>query len=240
MKTHYSKLFIILAIILMSTCNVNAENWQEERNGLKIIYIDTDSVNFHNNSIYYNVKYYDEKIGEDIIATIQSKDNKAGIVSSCRYSAYKNNKTLINALTPKVATTFKPLNYSSLLFNANVEAKNIYKNSKNKNDSDSDNESSATDELNWNPYMRDLQRRIKRNWKPIKLGYSSRVVVLFTIGKNGELVSAEIYKTSGNKEMDEAALNTLKKTTFKPLLAGYNKQSIDIQFTFDYNVYNSQ
>lgn len=95
-------------------------------------------------------------------------------------------------------------------------------------------------EPDFGPYMRELQRRIKMNWDPPKGNESKRVVLLFKIAKDGRLLSCSVYKSSGLKNADDAALNAVKLTApFKPLPAEYKGQSIDIQFTFDYNVFGA-
>ena len=88
-------------------------------------------------------------------------------------------------------------------------------------------------------YMRDMQLNIKQNWTPPVLKEHTNVTVQYKIGKNGELLSYSIYKSSGNKEMDNSAIEALKQTApFRPLPNTYKKSSIDVQFTFDYNVIN--
>ena len=88
--------------------------------------------------------------------------------------------------------------------------------------------------------MRDLQRRIKMNWDPPKGNESKRVVLLFKIAKDGRLLSCSVYKSSGLPNADAAALNAVKLTApFRPLPVDFKGQSIDIQFTFDYNVFGA-
>ena len=95
-------------------------------------------------------------------------------------------------------------------------------------------------EPDFGPYMRELQRRIKMNWDPPKGNESKRVVLMFKIAKDGRLLSCSVYKSSGLKSADDAALNAVKLTApFRPLPAEYKGQSIDIQFTFDYNVFGA-
>ena len=90
------------------------------------------------------------------------------------------------------------------------------------------------------PYMRDLQRRIKMNWDPPKGNESKRVVLLFKIARDGRLLSCTVSKSSGLPEADKAAINAVHLTApFKPLPANFKGQSVDIQFTFDYNVMSS-
>lgn len=88
------------------------------------------------------------------------------------------------------------------------------------------------------PYMRDLQRRIKMNWDPPKGNESKRVVLLFKIAKDGRLLSCTVHKSSGLPAADKAAINAVHLTApFKPLPANFRGSSVDIQFTFDYNVF---
>lgn len=98
----------------------------------------------------------------------------------------------------------------------------------------------AIREPDFGPYMRDLQRRIKMNWNPPKGNESKRVVLLFKIAKDGRLLSCSVFKSSGLPNADKAALDAVKLTApFKPLPAEYKGASIDIQFTFDYNVFGA-
>ena len=98
----------------------------------------------------------------------------------------------------------------------------------------------AIREPDFGPYMRDLQRRIKMNWDPPKGNESKRVVLLFKIAKDGRLLSCSVFKSSGLPNADKAALNAVQLTApFRPLPADFRGQSIDIQFTFDYNVFGA-
>ncbi len=98
----------------------------------------------------------------------------------------------------------------------------------------------ALREPDFGPYMRELQRRIKMNWDPPKGNESKRVVLLFKIAKDGRLLSCRVSKSSGLPTADQAALKAVELTApFRPLPADFKGQSIDIQFTFDYNVFNA-
>lgn len=98
----------------------------------------------------------------------------------------------------------------------------------------------AIREPDFGPYMRELQRRIKMNWDPPKGNESKRVILLFKIARDGRLLSAKVYKSSGNPGADKAAINAVELTApFRPLPAEFRGGSIDIQFTFDYNVFGA-
>jgi len=93
---------------------------------------------------------------------------------------------------------------------------------------------------NWGPYMRDLEQRIKRNWTPPKGDSSKRVVITFTIGRDGRLLSHKVTKSSGVPLADRAAMSAIELTApFRPLPPEFRGQSVPIEFTFDYNVLNS-
>lgn len=95
-------------------------------------------------------------------------------------------------------------------------------------------------EPDFGPYMRELQRRIKMNWDPPRGNESKRVVLLFKIARDGRLLSVRVFKSSGIPSSDRAALNAVQLTApFRPLPRDFRGQSIDIQFTFDYNVFGA-
>lgn len=89
--------------------------------------------------------------------------------------------------------------------------------------------------VNWAPYMKNLECEIKKNWTPVKTGVSSKVVITFVIGKQGELLSHKITTSSNNFFVDKEAINAIKKTVFAPLPKEYSGNSIPIEFTFNYN-----
>lgn len=98
----------------------------------------------------------------------------------------------------------------------------------------------AIREPDFGPYMRELQRRIKMNWDPPKGNESKRVVLMFKIAKDGRLLSCSVFKSSGLPNADKAAINAVQATApFRPLPAEFKGQHIDIQFTFDYNVFGA-
>jgi len=98
----------------------------------------------------------------------------------------------------------------------------------------------AIREPDFGPYMRELQRRIKMNWDPPKGNESKRVVLIFKIAKDGRLLSCSVLKSSGLPNADKAALNAVHLAApFRPLPTDYKGANIDIQFTFDYNVFGA-
>jgi TonB family protein len=87
------------------------------------------------------------------------------------------------------------------------------------------------------PYMAELQRRIKRAWYPPK-GDSKRIVVIFKIDRGGVLSNLHIERASGVAFADQAALKAVENAAPFPPLPAHSPDDVDIQFTFDYNVFN--
>lgn len=98
----------------------------------------------------------------------------------------------------------------------------------------------SSPDVDFGPYMADLQRRIKKNWFPPKGQESRRVVVLFKVKPNGSLgTDPRIDKSSGTKMADDAAIKAVRSAApFRSLPKGVDFP-VDIQFTFDYNVYKN-
>lgn len=96
----------------------------------------------------------------------------------------------------------------------------------------------AIKEPDFGPYMKELQRRIKMNWDPPKGNESKRVILLFSIARDGRLLNVKVHRSSGLQSADNAAIEAVKLTApFRPLPPEFKGLSVDIQFTFDYNVF---
>jgi TonB family protein len=91
--------------------------------------------------------------------------------------------------------------------------------------------------VDFGPYMKALQRKIKGNWHPPKGLESKQVVVIFSISREGQLSRLRVVGSSGVEKADQAAMEAVTKSPpFDPLPKGA-PESIDIQFTFEYNVF---
>lgn len=92
-------------------------------------------------------------------------------------------------------------------------------------------------DVNFGPYMSALQRKIKRMWKPPRGSESNRIVVTFSIGTDGKLTNLKLVRASELPDANVAALDAVTKAApFDPLPPG-SGPSVDIEFTFDYNVF---
>ncbi len=65
---------------------------------------------------------------------------------------------------------------------------------------------------NIGPYRKGLLLRLSQNWHPRKANID--VVLKITIGHDGDLLSAEIAQSSGNRNIDGEALEAVQRTAF--------------------------
>lgn len=99
----------------------------------------------------------------------------------------------------------------------------------------------AIAEPDFGPYLAELQRRIRRNWTPPEDREDKTVVLLFTISKDGRLLNISTKRSSGFANADSAARLAVERSApFRPLPAEYRHSSINVEFTFDYNVYTGR
>lgn len=90
-----------------------------------------------------------------------------------------------------------------------------------------------------NEYIKEIELSIKTNWTPPAGSNLKKASVKFTVDKDGELVSNVIYAGSGLMDFDKSALDAVEMSKpFPPLPDGLMRDSLDIIFTFDFNVKN--
>jgi len=88
-------------------------------------------------------------------------------------------------------------------------------------------------------YMRMLKERIESIWQypkeAARMGLSGDLYMKFTIKKDGRLGEVELLRTSGFKELDEAAIKAVKKAEpFWPLPEDWKKDDLEIKGHFIY------
>ncbi|WP_335112864.1 TonB family protein, partial [Nostoc sp.] len=87
-------------------------------------------------------------------------------------------------------------------------------------------------------YLKKLQQRVQQEWLPGLSDSDRRTVLNFTINRSGQVSNLNIAQTSGFSVTDGVALNAIQRSApFAPLPTGYPKNYINIEFTFDINVY---
>ncbi len=80
-------------------------------------------------------------------------------------------------------------------------------------------------------YMSAVKQKIQRFWRSPDVPNKCVVSILFTVDKNGVLVSNAIKKSSGIPNVDQMALQTIKKSApFPKLPDGSGKFSVDYSF----------
>ncbi|MEH2071903.1 MAG: TonB family protein [Nostoc sp.] len=87
-------------------------------------------------------------------------------------------------------------------------------------------------------YLNQLQQQVRQQWLPGLSQSSRRTVLHFSISRSGQLSNLELAETSGFSVTDRAAINAIQRAApFAPLPTGYPNNYIQIQFTFNINVY---
>ncbi|MBU6451900.1 MAG: TonB family protein [Cyanobacteria bacterium REEB67] len=93
--------------------------------------------------------------------------------------------------------------------------------------------------VDYGPYMANLQREIKSHWNP-PIAYVNQVVkVKFKVANDGTVSDVGFLKLSNSKAADDAASAAVQASTLEPLPPGAPR-FVDIEFTFDYNVFKDK
>lgn len=96
----------------------------------------------------------------------------------------------------------------------------------------------SSQDIDLTSYLNKLKQRVQQQWLPGMSQSNRRTVLNFTINRLGEVNNLNIVQTSGFRVTDEVALNAIQRAVpFAPLPTGYSKNYIDIEFTFDINIY---
>ena len=100
---------------------------------------------------------------------------------------------------------------------------------------------SDTHGYNFEPYLGQLKNQVRTKWlqgipDEAKKGQKGRVVLIFTVLKNGAIQNLRIAASSGTQSLDEAAMNAVQSASpFAALPADFVDNHIDLQFPFSYN-----
>lgn len=95
--------------------------------------------------------------------------------------------------------------------------------------------------VDYAPFMNELQKRIRMSWKPPRGNETRRVVVIFTIHKAGNITDVRIKTSSGVAVADQAAIKAVQDISpFKPLPDEFQRDKANIEFAFDYNVFGDK
>lgn len=100
----------------------------------------------------------------------------------------------------------------------------------------------VADEETIGAYMTRLQKTIKNNWKPSRLGKSYKIVANFKVDKFGMVRDLKLVNKHENEEANEEAIAAIKLSepfsspVYLNLPDLETHGSIEIEFDFDYNV----
>jgi len=87
-------------------------------------------------------------------------------------------------------------------------------------------------------YMSVIQRRIKSRWFPPAGNESRRVVVDFSLNRDGSLQNLRLAQSSGFDAVDRAAIKAVRRSAPFPSLPAAASDPIKVQFTFDSNPFH--
>jgi TonB family protein len=85
-------------------------------------------------------------------------------------------------------------------------------------------------------YLTAVQRRIYEQWtQPLNSAQGQKTIVVFEIGRNGEVARARVEKTSGDSTYDLAALRAVTNANpLPPLPEQYKGSMLRVHFGFEF------
>src|SRR5215831_14581015 len=101
---------------------------------------------------------------------------------------------------------------------------------------------SDTHGYDFGPYMNQVVNRVRQNWYTLipeiaRLGKRGKVVLIFTITKNGTIANLRHAADSGSQPLDKAAEGSITLSNpFAQLPNTFEGDHLDLQFTFLYNI----
>ena len=216
------KILIVILLIIGSINVAQATNWKKIEDN---IYYDTDTIEYTDGGVRFWLKnnISNGSVKELIYLNLAEKK----ITTEQSYT-YNKSDALVSSSKSSVSERIIPDTISELVYhyfskNINASNNNFFENGK-----------TNISDVDFAPYMRELQRRIKLNWNPPKANSTQKTVVSMKIAKDGRLISSKIKQSSGSPSTDRAALTAIELTApFRPLPSNYNGQSVDIDFTFN-------
>ena len=90
--------------------------------------------------------------------------------------------------------------------------------------------------INFQPYMDEMQSRMKKTWEPVDTSKSGKIIVSYKVMKNGEIKDIKILNSDAGEENDKSVMEALKMVSpLPPLPMSFKGESVDVNFTFDIN-----
>ncbi len=83
------------------------------------------------------------------------------------------------------------------------------------------------------PYAEEMHRKISDKWTPPSVNKDSEVILEFTILKTGQVKDEKVFKSSGDKAVDDSALAALRKAVpLPPLPLNFPRDEVTVKFNF--------
>jgi len=86
------------------------------------------------------------------------------------------------------------------------------------------------------PYVKALQSKIKKAWKPPRADVSNKTVAKFKVRRSGELFDLKLMNPSGDAQVDEAARQAIQSAAPFARLPRGAPRYVEVEFSFAYNV----
>lgn len=89
-------------------------------------------------------------------------------------------------------------------------------------------------------YVEAVQRRISSNWLQSgvdpSVAYAPRVIVTFTILRDGTITNTQVTHSSNNYSVDSSALRAVRESSkLNPLPPEYSGSNVNVEFWFDFH-----
>lgn len=120
-----------------------------------------------------------------------------------------------------------------------VARENLKQQSNQRNSRATQSQTADADDTDFGPYMATLQRRIKRSWFPPDNTESLKGMVIFKMHNDGSVSNVRILKSTGLAVADQAMMKAVQNAAPFAALPPGAPADVDIEFTFDYNVFNN-
>lgn len=142
-------------------------------------------------------------------------NDEASYIRTCEFSAFEN-------------STFGKSVIWNYLIKPEVAAEPVV--------ADSVVDNNVRDNIDFQPFMNELQIKIKEVWFPPRGNEGHHAIVAFKVSKDGYASDIKFIKHASTAAADDAALKALRNATPLPKLPAGAPDKVDVEFSFTYNV----
>lgn len=101
------------------------------------------------------------------------------------------------------------------------------------NKTSAQNQGTQEQQVDLSSYSDAMHTKIASKWAPPPVEKDAKVVLQFTIQKNGHVINEKIYTSSGIKALDDSALKALRQASpLPPLPLNFSQNSLTVTFDF--------